>query len=746
MNGFKNNIYKAYTEKDGGRVRAEEDYMRYAESNQLPGTQLRTPPIKQNAKKKERPRPWQTEPNARSKARCTDHNSVPSEGSASQIITSGHPTPFNLRKMQTALVSRETLREQGYVTNWQDGFHIYTYPNQNNPGSSDSAGSELDDVFKQNTNANIADVHDYNADVIALPDDDCKGVLVEEQNTGSTHFDLYYPIIDALSEDIGKAHAETHMFHEKGPSEEHMASDKDSESCTDYGDFPENIGTQNDRNTAPRTEPELCDEQLELVDLILEGRNVFYTGSAGCGKSTVLKYSVARLKGRGSNVCIIAPTGKAALEVGGVTLYSYAGWTPDILKKPMDKLEQNAHKTRNWKRIKHTDVLIIDEVSMVENHILERLNRVMKSARAETKKPFGGVQIVVTGDFCQLPPVRPFRFCMECGTELRRHSGGKLYECEKHGEFDDSEKWAFCSDAWKECDFVHFRLKKAHRQKEPSFTTLLEKCRLGRPLHQDEKYLLLNHECETTGAVKLFPTRDEVGQVNDAEMARLKGRSLKFKCLDNFWNCEHVAFEWKPEHGSYSHTLLALEEHRFEPILEIKENMLVILLINLDFDAGLINGSQGVIIGFETHTNDSLPEQYGEYKARKKGLIREFVKRAATTAVCEWPIVQFQNGEKRTIYAHCMMSELGDNEPYSLLSRTQVPLVAAWAMTIHKSQGMTLSRVIVDLSRTFGKAQDYVALSRARSLEGLKVEALSEHSWGCNKEILQFLEEHGWLD
>ena len=673
---------------------------------------------------------------------CTDHNSVLSEGSASKTIIYGHPTPCSLQNRQTSLVSRETPAEVGHTTNPPDWFPIHTNLNQNDSNSSDSAGSELDDVMSQGTNANIAGVLDYNLDSFALPDDDWKATPVEEQNSGPTLSDLRYPILDMLSEDERNAHTRAHMCQEQVPSEEHTASDTDSENCTDYGDFPESIGTQNERITAPRTEPQLCDEQLELIDLIMKGRNVFYTGSAGCGKSTVLRNFVARLKARGSNVRIIAPTGKAALEVGGVTLYSYAGWTPDILKKSMKRLEQNAHKRRNWERIRDTDVLIIDEVSMVENQILERLNRVMKSARGK-KKPFGGVQIIVTGDFCQLPPVKPFRFCMECGTELLRHSGGKLYECEEHGEFDDGEKWAFCSDAWKECDFVHFRLKRVHRQKEPVFKTLLEKCRLGKPLDQGEKNLLLNHKCKTTGAVRLFPTRDEVGQVNDAEMAWLEGRSLKFNCLDNFfWNREHVDLQIKSERGPYPHTLLALDEHRFESILEMKENMLVILLINLDFDAGLINGSQGVIVGFEADNDDSLPEQYGEYRARKKGLIREFVKRAA---VCEWPIVQFQNGEKRTIHAHCMMSELGDTEPYSLLSRTQVPLVAAWAMTIHKSQGMSLSRVIVDLSRTFQKAQDYVALSRACSLEGLKVEALGERNWGCNKEVLQFLEEHGWL-
>lgn len=744
VNGFSNNIYKGYTEEDGGRVRAEEDYIRYAESNQLPGARLRTPPMKQNAKKKERPPSWQTERNARSKARCTDHNSVLSEGSASRMILHDHPTTCSFPKRQTPLMSRETPRgEIGHFTNPPHWIPIHTNLDQKKSNSGDLSGGDLDDVMSQVPDAKIAGIHAYNANITALADDDWKVVPVEEHSIDQAEFDIHYPVIDTLSEDAGNAHGRACLFQEHGPSDEQTASDKDSENSTDYGDFPESIDIQIEWDLAPRTEPQLCDEQLELVDLIMKGRNVFYTGSAGCGKSTVLRDFVARLKARGSTVYIIAPTGKAALEVGGVTLYSYAGWTPDVLKKPMKKLEQNAHKRRNWERINNTDVLIIDEVSMVENHILERLNRVMKSARGK-KKPFGGVQIIVTGDFCQLPPVRPFQFCMECGTELICHSGGKLYECEEHGDVDDSEKWAFCSEAWKECDFVHFRLRKVHRQKEPIFKTLLEKCRLGRSLDQSEKSLLLNHKCETTGAVKLFPTRDEVGRVNDAEMACLEGRSLKLDCLDNlFWNRGHVDLEKKFERGLYRHTLLALEEHRFEPILEMKKAMLVILLINLDFDAGLINGSQGVIVGFETCNDDSLPKQYGEYKARKKGLIREFVKRAV---VCEWSIVQFQNGEKRTIYAHCMMSELGDSEPYSLLSRTQVPLVAAWAMTIHKSQGMTLSRVIIDLSRTFQKAQDYVALSRASSLEGLKVEALGERNWGCNKEVLQFLEEHGWLD
>jgi hypothetical protein len=154
-----------------------------------------------------------------------------------------------------------------------------------------------------------------------------------------------------------------------------------------------------------KIEPDLCPEQQALADLILEGKNVFYTGSAGCGKSTVLKAFVRDLKAAGKEVRIVAPTGKAALEVNGTTYFTFAGWVPSHFKKPLKELRKGAHQTWVNKRMRNVDVLIIDEISMLENHIFERLNEVMKEARG-SHAAFGGVQIVVTGDFCQLPPVK----------------------------------------------------------------------------------------------------------------------------------------------------------------------------------------------------------------------------------------------------------------------------------------------------------------------------------------------------
>jgi PIF1-like helicase len=165
--------------------------------------------------------------------------------------------------------------------------------------------------------------------------------------------------------------------------------------------------------TKPPTEPPLCPEQRRLIEIIMSGRNVFYTGSAGCGKSTVLKNFVGRLKAQlvtrsddqgkpkrePTQVDIIAPTGRAALDINGSTFWTYAGWNPDSMKRPLEELKDAAEHGK-WvrKRLKATDVLVIDEISMVENHHLERLNHVMQAARRNLQA-FGGVQLVVTGDF-----------------------------------------------------------------------------------------------------------------------------------------------------------------------------------------------------------------------------------------------------------------------------------------------------------------------------------------------------------
>lgn len=160
------------------------------------------------------------------------------------------------------------------------------------------------------------------------------------------------------------------------------------------------------------SEPDLHPEQAKVVDCILQGINVFYTGSAGTGKSTVLKSFVKKLKEFGKHVDIVAPSGIAALNVGGMTIYAYAGWHPDSFKESLQEFVRKSHGKNVRRRLCKTDVLVIDEISMVERDILVRLNTMMQEVRAgwkpekgekamsrhSRKLPFGGAQIIVTGE------------------------------------------------------------------------------------------------------------------------------------------------------------------------------------------------------------------------------------------------------------------------------------------------------------------------------------------------------------
>lgn len=498
-------------------------------------------------------------------------------------------------------------------------------------------------------------------------------------------------------------------------------------------------------------EPMLCREQERLVDLILSGRKVFYTGSAGTGKSTVLKAFVAKLRDMGKRVHILAPTGKAALNVHGSTTWTYAGWNPDSMKRQLEHLQKAAHGKFVRRRFWDTDVLVLDEVSMIENHHFERLNVVLKEGRGDTGRAFGGVQVVCTGDFCQLPPVKPYTYCMWCGRENATVAQDTTYKCPQHGLFHDKDKWIFRSNAWKECNFEHVCLSTIHRQSDRKFINVLNKCRYGTTLNPWDRKLLLDHPCNVTNAVKLFPTRNEVAEINNREFERLRSIKRTYTCLDTFdWNRKHTHLQWKSIRNSENGSLEALSQHRYEPVVELKQGMLVVLLHNFDIKEGLVNGSQGVIIKFKKHEDTDLPRRRNKidrrgtleapigHSSRKEENIKTFIRQSASQ---EWPAVRFANGVIKPIIADCSIHELGDDKPYSLIARTQIPLIAAWAMTVHKSQGMTLDRVIVDLSKTFEEGQLYVALSRARNLEGLKVVGLGQDLRGGNPQVMEFLKD-----
>lgn len=798
MKGFSRPEHRGYTIEEGGRARAERDFQEYGrkttletgvtlgsvcrdgeQSKKMPSSpseepirvdvsgylgpsptaghcvaqQLQTPPNTLIGKKKERPPSWQAENEMRKKAVYADNDGTLERATG---LKSGHKHVYI--KSQTVLsrkasvcdpddCSIEDSRSAGAAPQSANCSDVVSHTSSDDPSSSDyNSGSTSPDGNRPF--GNIAEEAGLNGQVLLATDseydNDASTILIDKcGNENDVASKEIYPSSRGADLDEVTSRNHTDLPNDKldcfSPTLDYMPLGTSS----NHGDIVEDAAVL-DRISVngPRTEPRLCPEQLALVDLIMSGKNVFYTGSAGCGKSTVLKHFVPLLRNESKKVDILAPTGRAALEVNGRTLHNYAGWLPHSLGQPLWTLENKARGKKVWKRLRATDVLIIDEISMVANHVFERLSCIMKSAR-DSKKPFGGVQIIVAGDFLQLPPVNPFEYCLICGTTLGPASWEGKHECVKcSSNFEDIDKWAFCSDAWRECNFEHANLNVIHRQKDTDFKALLETCRLGNPFSIDEKLLLLEHTSETKDAVRLFPRRVDVKAINDEELAKLPGQTLTYFCVDNFyWTGEDALGDKRdrcPE--PMSHTLEALKEHSFEPKLVLKEGMLVMLLVNWDLGSSLANGSQGTVVGFEKHDPNLFPEvsRDWEYSSRKNGLLRVFVKQ---TAVQEWPIVQFLNGIKRTIYPRCMMNELGDDEPYSLLSRTQIPLAAAWAMTVHKAQGMTLSRVIVDLRHSFEPGQAYVALSRAETLGGLKVEGLPKEDRGPNKQVIDFMEK-----
>lgn len=386
----------------------------------------------------------------------------------------------------------------------------------------------------------------------------------------------------------------------------------------------------------------------------------------------------------------------------------------------------------------------------VENDFLQRLSVIMARAK-RNKLPFGGMQVIVTGDFCQLPPVKPFAHCVQCGKDMRSGSARGTYQCPDHGERQDRDKWAFRAPAWDEAEFFCINLKDNHRQSDPEFLKILERFRFGKRLSGSQQNKLRTGGRNMMNPVKLFAKVEDAREENRIRLDQLSGRLREYVCIDNF--------KLNPNHGHLAHKGLAytkgekiaLDHHRYDAKLKLKRGAQVVLLTNLDVDGGLVNGSQGRILRFERHDYAAFPRAAfrdgissqgvddtreriafepasvitgGDYASYKHEQQRSFVEHQPSGNV-RWPVVQFNNGRTVMILPNCSVEELGDERPHSILSRTQLPLSLAYGLTIHKSQGMTLSAVEVDLAGIWEPGQAYVALSRARTLEGLKVTGLN---------------------
>ncbi|XP_046883344.1 ATP-dependent DNA helicase PIF1 isoform X2 [Hypomesus transpacificus] len=400
--------------------------------------------------------------------------------------------------------------------------------------------------------------------------------------------------------------------------------------------------------------------QAAVLSAVLSGKNVFFTGSAGTGKSFLLKRIVGSLPPKSTYAT--ASTGVAACHIGGTTLHSFAGMGSGAA--PLEQcleLAQRPGVLQHWTSCQH---LVIDEVSMVDGQFFDKLEAVARSVR-RSSQPFGGIQLIMCGDFLQLPPV----------------SRGK-------------GKASFCFQArsWRKVVQVNMELMEVRRQTDQSFISLLQAIRVGRVTEEVTAKLMQSayHKIERDGilATRLCTHKDDVELTNENKLQQLPGAEHVFEALDSDPALVKTIDAQSP----------------VSRLLQLKVGAQVMLTKNLDVQRGLVNGARGVVVDF-------LPG--------KQGL----------------PRVRFLCGATEVLKQERWMFKAGGG---LYLSRQQLPLKLAWAISIHKSQGMTLDCVEISLARVFESGQAYVALSRARSLEGLRVMDFDPRVVRADPEVLLF--------
>ena len=461
---------------------------------------------------------------------------------------------------------------------------------------------------------------------------------------------------------------------------------------------------------------ELSREQKYAFNKFIKGENMFITGPGGTGKSRLIKHFVHYSKSIGKNIDICAMTGCAAvlLECNAKTLHSWSGIKIANGDKHaiISKVMKNKIAVHNWKK---TKVLVLDEVSMLSKKIFEIIEEIGRRIK-RSSAPFGGIQVIFTGDFFQLPPI---------GTD---------------GE-PDTEMFCFESSLWASVFKAEniIQLTTMFRQTDPLYIEILSQIRKGY-IDEDNKRVLksyVNREYDATknngcALTKLFALRSKTDYVNNMMFSKLNEKEYVFE-LSRSKSCKTYLDNSKPIDtqtlqvcSQYSSTDLdfeldAMTNNMPSPqVLRLKKGAAVMCTVNLDQEQGICNGSQGVVIDFRISNN-----------AIGGG--------GDTLAL---PVVRFSNGVIKVMDQYFWQSE---NIP--TVSIGQVPLCLAWAITIHKMQGATLDMAEMDIGYTiFEFGQSYVALSRIKTLDGLYLSAFHADKIKANPKVVTFYNSIPILD
>lgn len=430
-------------------------------------------------------------------------------------------------------------------------------------------------------------------------------------------------------------------------------------------------------------------KQRQILDAIAQGNSVFLSGPAGTGKSYLLKIIKDEyVKKYGfAAVYVTASTGTAACLLGGVTINSYAGvgFATETIPVLIGKVRNNDDAKF---RIERARMLIIDEISMISAELFNKLNEVFKCIR-NTRSPFGGVQLVICGDFFQLPPVTEGN--SDDGDD--RISIVNTFGDDDSDSDDEAEEFCFQSLSWKAIFPGHnncYLLTKIFRQDDQSLAKILNNIRYGHidTLQYAALLKCVNRKFDDPKVIPthLYPHRKTVDNYNTAKMAEIKNPIHSFRAIDTLENCKYQSL---------------LNSNCMAPVvLNLKVGARVMFIRNR-FDLGLNNGSQGIVIKFEEiEERSSVPDGTPVVKS------------------VECPVVKFDNGIEMIVRKDAWKVFSGEK---LVAKREQFPLILAWAITIHKSQGMTLDYLEVDIKDVFADGQSYVALSRVKNLKGLRL-------------------------